>query len=157
MNTILASLQPISDLLTAAQRVAYRRVAIVAGWPPLAEAAGLVSSPSPSPNILAGKLLALYTLTVSAGRQASEALAEAFPGVRVEVTTDLVCTPRLKALARDADLFVLATASAKHAATDCVQRHRAPGSTTAYAAGRGATSLLRAVDECLEKWSGLVA
>jgi hypothetical protein len=97
------------------------------------------------PRVLEGKMVALYTLTESAGRQASEALAEAFPSVRIELTSDHVCTPRLKALAHEADLFVVATASAKHAATDCIQRHRAANLRTAYAAGRGATSTLRAV------------
>ena len=148
LNEILASLQPISGLLTAAQRAAYSRVAIVANWPPLAEATAPPSPPG-TPSGLAGKLLGLYTLTESAGRQASDALSEAFPGVRVEVSSDYVCTPRLRALARDADLFVLATASAKHAATDCIQRHRSPDSLIAYAAGRGATSILRAVEESL--------
>jgi hypothetical protein len=152
LNTILASLQPITGLLTIAQRTAYARVATMANWPPLtvgAETAGdLMAS-----RLLEGKIVALYTLTESAGRHASEALAEAFPGVRVELSSDHVCTPRLRALAHDADLFVVATASAKHAGTDCIQRHRAASMRTAYAAGRGATSILRAVEESVNHWN----
>jgi hypothetical protein len=147
LNAILASLQPISGLLTAAQRAAYKRVATIAQWPSLADAPASPGSPSAPSDALKGKFVVLYTLTESAGRQASEAVLEAYPGVRVEVTNDVVCTPRLRTLARDADLVVLATASAKHAATDCFQRHRAPGSPIAYAAGRGATSMLRAVED----------
>ena len=82
LNTILAALQPITGVLTVAQRAAYKRVAGMARWP-------LGSGPS-----------------------------------------------------RDADLFVIATASAKHAATDCIQRHRRAGMPVMYAAGRGVTSFL---------------
>jgi hypothetical protein len=111
LNTILAALQPIAGLLTVAQRAAYGRVAAMASWPPLA----VGTEPARRPvvrRVFEGRMVALYTLTESAGRQASEALAEAFPGVRVELSTDHVCTPILRALAHDADLFVVATASA---------------------------------------------
>jgi hypothetical protein len=90
--------------------------------------------------------IAVYTLTEAAGRQARDALAEIAPGARVGVAADHVRNPRLQALARNADPFVLATASAKHAATDCAQRHRPRGATLICAAGRGVTSILRAID-----------
>jgi hypothetical protein len=150
LNTILAALQPITGLLTVAQRAAYKRVAGMAGWPLPADPTESAATPTVSCS-LEGKLLALYTLTESAGQQARVALAEAFPGVRVELSGEHVCTPRLRALARDADLFVIATASAKHAATDCIQRHRPTRLPVAYATGRGATSILRAVEEFVDR------
>ncbi len=147
LNRILSSLQPIFGTLSLPQRATYRRVAAVANWPPLSESSASPCDAVTSPINLSGKVIALYTLTESAGRQAVEVLEEAFPGVRVELCADHVCTLRLRALARDADLFVLAAASAKHAATDCVQRHRPPSLPLVYASGRGASSMVRAVED----------
>jgi hypothetical protein len=152
LNQILSSLQPLLTTLSVPQRAAYKRVAAVANWPlldldPAPSAAGKAE-----PEQFLGRVVALYTLTESAGRQAKEALEDAFPGVRVELSSDHVCTPRLRSLAREADLFVLAAASAKHAATDCVQRHRPASLPVAYASGRGASSIVRAVEDGVADW-----
>lgn len=147
LNRILSSLQPVLRVLSVPQRAAYKRVAAVANWPLLDVEPASSKAETTALTQVARRVVALYTLTESAGRQAKEALEDAFPGVRVELSSDHVCTLRLRSLAREADLFVLAAASAKHAATDCVQRHRPASLPVAYASGRGASSIIRAVED----------
>ncbi len=53
---------------------------------------------------------------------------------------------KLRALATNSDLFVIAWAAAKHAATDFIREHRGDRPLT-YAEGKGVTSLLRAVED----------
>jgi hypothetical protein len=52
----------------------------------------------------------------------------------------------LRALAENADLFVVTWLSAKHAATDFIREHRG-GRPLLYAQGRGFSSILRAVED----------
>lgn len=61
---------------------------------------------------------------------------------------DLPIADCLRALAENADLFVIAWLSAKHAATDFIREHRAERPLL-YAQGRGFSSILRALDEFL--------
>ena len=95
--------------------------------------------------------IALYTLTERAARQVMNVLETAAPGVRVTLCHDLVATPRLKQLARQADLFVVATGSAKHAATICIDANRPPEKPTLRPTGRGAASMLTAIRKHLEE------
>ena len=154
LNAILVSMGPILELLTFGQRAAYTRVAAYAKWPQLPPLA-VVDQTEDRVSTLAGRTIAIYTLTESAGRQARDALAELAPDVQVETSADHVCSPRLQALARNADLFVITTSSAKHAATACIQRHRPREAPILYAAGRGVTSIFRAIEEHLTKQSYL--
>ena len=94
---------------------------------------------------LAGKTVAIYTLTNAAAARAAEFLTRNFDNVVVEVSSDHVATDRLRSLARAADIFVVATRSAKHAATTFIEAQRPPGRPTLYAAGKGSASLLRAL------------
>jgi hypothetical protein len=73
-------------------------------------------------------------------------LETAVPGVRVKLNHDHVGTVPLAALARNADLFVIVANSAKHAATDFIREKRG-GQPLIYAAGRGAASVVRAIEE----------
>jgi hypothetical protein len=66
---------------------------------------------------------------------------------------DTEASPRLKQLARQADLFVLVTASAKHAASDCVRASRPAVRPTLVPAGKGAASMLAAVRAYCEQQS----
>jgi hypothetical protein len=52
----------------------------------------------------------------------------------------------LRALAENADIFVVTWLSAKHAATDFIREHRG-GRPLLYAQGRGFSSILRAVED----------
>jgi len=96
---------------------------------------------------LAGTTIAIYTLTESAGRQAAQALKDLVPSVKVTISNDEVGTVGLKNLALTSDLFVMATASAKHAATTFVQQLRPKDMPLLFAAGRGFSSIVRAVEE----------
>ena len=93
--------------------------------------------------------VAVYTLTESAGKQFKVVLEARALGVRVSLCHDLVASSRLKQLARQADLFVVATGSATHAATACIEAHRPETMPTLKPSGKGAASMLRAIREHL--------
>lgn len=87
-------------------------------------------------------LVAFYSLDEAAARRASDLLAGLCPRVRVECSAELVCTPRLRKLAKSADVFVFAWKSSKHAAYDCVKAAVLDKDSLVMAPGGGATSLL---------------
>ncbi len=93
----------------------------------------------------AGRKVAIYTLTDAAAARAAALLTRNFDDVTVEVSNDHVASDRLRALAREADIFVVATRSAKHAATTFIEAQRPPGRPILYAAGKGSASLIRAL------------
>ena len=97
---------------------------------------------------LSGKILGIYTLTETAGRQAEAMLRAAIPGLEVDLNHDHGGSAALAAMVARADLIVVAWASAKHAATQFIKARRG-GRPLIYAAGKGATSILRAVEEWL--------
>jgi hypothetical protein len=144
LNTALGSFQPHLRLLTSGQRAAYNRVATGASWPTLP--APLETDTSPGLERLRGKSIAIYTLTESAGRQAATALIEQESSISVALAHDHVASPKLIRLARDVDVFVLAAASAKHAATDCILAHRGDRPLL-YAPGRGFSGIVRVLEE----------
>jgi hypothetical protein len=150
MNSILSSMRMVLPILTALQRAAYDRVAVSVGWPPLPTLAVDRQAASLSSSLL-GKRVAIYTLTEAAGRQAIDVLAQLAPNTEVDLATDHVCSDRLQALSRNSDIFVVATASAKHAATECIHRHRSSNTIVLYAAGRGVSSILRAIEDHVAK------
>jgi hypothetical protein len=148
LNLVLDSIQPLLAGLTPGQRASYNRISSSASWPTL---------PTPvskreftGADVLAGKSIAVYTLTESAGRQAELALQAMAPNVRVELAHDHVGSQRLVRLSREADVFVLTSASAKHAATDCILANRGK-KTLLYASGRGFSSIVRAVEEYAQR------
>lgn len=99
---------------------------------------------------LVGKTIAIYTLTESAGRQAAALLRQLVPNISVELNHDKVGSERLQALARNADLFVVVTQSAKHAATLFIQQHRR-NHPVLFPTGRGASSILAKIQEYVEE------
>ncbi len=146
LNKILSSLTPIMNNLSPIQRKAYRRIADIGGWPPCPDEDN--EELTTICDLLNGKLVGIYTLTEQAGRQAATTLKNLAPGVKVEVSSEHVCTPKLKSLSKNADIFVVTSTSAKHAATDCINQNR-PSEKILYAAGRGSCSILRTVEESL--------
>ena len=93
---------------------------------------------------LSGKTIGIYTLAQSAGARAKAALERMFPGTRVEMNSDLVCTAKLTSLAKVADLFVFAWKSSSHQAFFCVKDALAPREPI-WPGGKGTASILRAV------------
>jgi hypothetical protein len=111
--------------------------------PSEAEADG--AGAAPNRRALAGKMIAIYTLTDPAATRAADFLTSNFDDVVVEVSNDHVASDRLRTLARAADVFVVATRSAKHAATTFIEAQRPPGRPIVYADGKGSASLIRAL------------
>ena len=102
-------------------------------------------------DTLDGKKVALYSLQESALRRAALVVRELCPGVRVNTFQDHVGgSPALRNASATADVFVLATAAAKHAATTFIESHRPSGACTLYARGQGSASLVAALRERLQ-------
>ena len=96
-------------------------------------------------DALRGKTVAIYTLTEPAAVRARDFLLRNFDGVNVILSSAHVASDQLGSLARSADVFVIATRSAKHPATTFIEVQRPPDRPPAYAAGKGSASLIRAV------------
>jgi hypothetical protein len=97
---------------------------------------------------LDGKIIGIYTLAETAGSRAKAALEKLFPGCKVIVNSDTVCTPQLAGLAKAADMFVFAWKSSSHQAFYCVKDALAKGEPI-WAPGKGTASILRAVRDHL--------
>lgn len=94
---------------------------------------------------LTGRLVGIYTLTPQVGIRAREAIERRFPGVRVEVNSSAVSTRGLEHLAATADYLIVSIRSAKHAATDAIDRHRPRELPTLIPRGRGSTRMVEAL------------
>lgn len=98
------------------------------------------------------KRIALYSLREPALHRVKSILQELCPGTQVEVFSDRVGgSPALRAASSTADIFVLATAAAKHAATIYIEANRPKGTATLYARGQGSASLLEAIRDFLRR------
>lgn len=94
---------------------------------------------------LAGKRVAIYTLTEPAGKRARDTLKELAPESEIILNSDHVCTENLSALAKSADIFVFAWKSSKHQAFYCVKNHRPTELPLLQPLGKGSASILREV------------
>ncbi len=104
---------------------------------------------------LDGKKIALYSLQESALRRVARVVGELCPGARVHTFHDHVGgSPALRAASSTADIFVLATAAAKHAATIFIEACRPKSLVTLYARGQGSASLLDALRQFLVERGG---
>lgn len=103
---------------------------------------------------LSGRTVAIYTLTEAAARRVKQILEACSTGVRVQLNHDKVGSSRLRQLARDADIFVIATASATHAATDFIESQRKT-LPILRPAGKGSASILRALRSYLASSTGI--
>jgi hypothetical protein len=100
------------------------------------------------------KVVAIYSLTETAARRAGDFITSSAPGTTVELSADRVGTAALRHLARNADIFVVVTGSAKHAATEFIDANRPKNDAsrvTLRPKGRGAASILRALFEHLSR------
>lgn len=95
---------------------------------------------------MAGKRIAIYSLSEGASRAAAATLHKLAPDAVVECDASHGGNESLRALAQNADLFVIAWSSATHAATDFI-RANLKDALLLYAAGKGMSSILRAVEE----------
>ena len=109
---------------------------------------GLNGVPSDAFGPLQNKVVGVYTLTESVGRRVRDLLIRRAPGVRVEISNDKVGTDRLKHIARNAHIMIVATASATHAATVFIDSQRGKDDSrqpTLRPAGKGSASMLNAL------------
>ena len=104
----------------------------------IAEGGGLIGTIN-----LDGSSVAIYTLTESAGQRVMMMLRNLFPTVDVSLNSDLTCSKRLENLARQADIFVFAWKSSKHAAYYCVKDNRPINMPILLPRGKGSASILR--------------
>ena len=96
-------------------------------------------------DVLSGRLVGIHTLTPQVGIRARQAIERRFPGVRVELDSSHVSSAALEHLAATADYLLVSIRSAKHAATDAIDRHRPPGLPTIFPRGRGSTRIVEAL------------
>lgn len=107
-----------------------------------APASGSIGADDPLAGL--GRLtVAIYTLTEQAGRRAKDLLERRCAGVTVRTSADHVGTDRLREIARNADVFVMVTASAKHAATNFIEAHRPKDRPLLRPDGKGSASIIR--------------
>jgi hypothetical protein len=101
--------------------------------------------------------LVLYSLDTEATRRASVILDSLYPAARVQCTADEVCTKKLQALARGADVFVFAWKSSKHQAYNCVKAALRDERNLVMALGAGTTSLVQAATTALASFTPMAA
>lgn len=90
-------------------------------------------------------LLTLHDRIAAAFRQL---MRENYPDARVDVAQESSGTKRLRDLAAGADVFIVNTFDAKHAATTSASQHRPPDAPTLYPTGKNAARQL----DTLEEW-----
>jgi hypothetical protein len=97
---------------------------------------------------LDGKRIAMYSLQESALRRVARVIGELSPRIRVYTFNDHVGgSAALRKASSTADVFIIATRAAKHAATTFIEDNRPKNLGTIYARGQGSASLLEALRE----------
>ncbi len=95
---------------------------------------------------LADQRVVLYSLMESSARRAADTLRRLVQTVDVVTTADHVGSDRLADLSKNADVFVMVTAAAKHAATEFIEDHRKPRPVI-HVHSKGTSALLRSLGE----------
>jgi len=103
------------------------------------------SEPETSGGSLQGRTLAIYSLMERPAQHARDALLEEFPSAKIVLNADKVATDRLKELSQGADVFVMVTWAAKHAATACIESARPKHLPLLRPISKSATAILREV------------
>jgi len=99
---------------------------------------------------LGSRRVGIYTLTEAVGRHVRDILIRAVPAAHVVLNHDKVGTQKLKHLAQESDILLVAVRSAKHAATDFIELNRPAGKPTLICPGKGSASMLRTLMSYLE-------
>jgi hypothetical protein len=105
------------------------------------------------PNIPTTQVL-LYSLDERVLERTKTLLGEIAPNVDVRLSHDKVGSQSLKQQTRGAEVIVMATRCAKHAATGFIRQHASGTSVVAEADGSGSASLLRAAIAALRARTG---
>jgi hypothetical protein len=114
----------------------------------LGDAQVLALNVDPADPVASGRVPAsvgIYSLMEGASAQAAKWIKETWPGTEVRVSSAHVSTDALSALVRGVDVMLVQTSHAKHAATHAVEAAATDSAKILRVAGRGATSLFRAL------------
>ena len=106
---------------------------------------------SADPSSLPPLKVLLYSLDEGVLERTSVLLDAFAPGVTIYVSHDHVGSPRLRQHSRNADVIVMATRCAKHAATGFIRANAARTALVTEADGSGSASLLSAAITALNK------
>lgn len=153
LATLLSPLNAQRRHLTAPTRrladLIARDVGLQFDWTVTEEEAPQVGLDRPefSPRIL------LYSLDTGTLARVSQTIELHWPGARVCTSSDKDGSPALREHARNADLVVLATRRATHAATGFITEN-ASGAKICYPDGAGSASMVRAVEAGLLELAG---
>lgn len=128
------------------QREAYEALAVTDETPALLDASRAPDTLEQLREMTVG----VYTLTERAGKRLAQILDERAPGVRVYLSHEKVGSDSLRRLAQTADVFIVATASAKHAATGFIDAHRPRDLPTLRPVGKGTASMVRSLYDYLK-------
>jgi hypothetical protein len=97
---------------------------------------------------LAGRTIALYSLNEPALHRVAKLLEDTIDSASVTVFHDKAGgSSALRSAARNADIFVIATAAAKHAATEFIEEVRGSQAVTLKPRGQGSASMLLSLRE----------
>jgi hypothetical protein len=91
--------------------------------------------------------VAIYTLDSGTAQRARAMLMQSYPGLRVDLNHDEVCTTELRNLAKQVDWFVFAWRCATHQAWFCVKASVGDTAKLCWAKGNGAASLAQVVEQ----------
>lgn len=99
-------------------------------------------------DAIRGRTVAMYSLNERAMTRVERVLRELCPDVKVQTFHDKAGgSPALREAARTADVFLIVTAAAKHAATGFIEGHRSADALTVRSHAQGSASMLRALQD----------
>ncbi len=103
----------------------------------------IVEERTPDTNFdhLKGKRVLIYSLIEHAARKAQGDLQRQCASAVIDIRADHDCSEQLVQASKSADVVIMVTRAAKHAATECIQRH-ARNADIRFAAGTGWSSIL---------------
>jgi hypothetical protein len=96
---------------------------------------------------LRGKVIALYSLRTEVLERIRGILLSLHPKAQVQLFSDKVGNSALRSAARGADIFLIVTGAATHAATTFIEGHRPKDAVTLRCHSTGAASMLRLLAE----------
>ncbi len=92
------------------------------------------------------KKVGIYTLVEGAAKRAETFLQDLNLNLEIRLNHDHVGTNALKEMAREVEVLVIVTGSAKHAATNYIKQHRGDKAVL-YPVGKGSSSILSSLKE----------
>lgn len=92
---------------------------------------------------LKGKSIAVYSLTERIARRFGQLAEQAFDDIKIHYIHDKSLTDRMKSLAQSADIFIVNTWDAKHAATNGIKDNRLASKPSLEPQGKSSSQMLK--------------